>query len=319
MAEHRIRQEIRIIVILAVLAAVVYGAFAGITLAHKNETETNQIYYNQLLLPDSPDIIRVEHGSDCYELKKENAQWIYTEDTDLPISRVDVTFMNTTLKELVPERIITDGGDYFSEFGLNQPSTIITMYVDGVEKVYRIGNYNSVLGEFYLSVDESSCVYLISVENTALINRSLLDLVADPYATDLDASEILAFGVKRKDGEYMAVHEDGAFTVATGDESFQCSEYRVLNISSGFSAAEYSCSYINAGEAELEACGLTDPVLMVEIIMADGSVLQLAAGEGNDGSYYLNENGGDTIYKIGTSYFERLMERTSLETLRGNE
>ena len=35
-------------------------------------------------------------------------------------------------------------------------------------------------------------------------------------------------------------------------------------------------------------------------------------------SYYMNENGGDTIYQIETSYFERLMERTSLKTLKGN-
>lgn len=306
-------------VVLAVLALVVYGIFIGITLMQKGEAETEQFYYDQLLLPDSPDVIRVEHGTDCYELKKNGAQWVYTEDTDLPVSRVDVTFMNTTLRELVPERMIPDGEDYFHEFGLDQPSTIITMTVDGMEKVYRIGDYNPVLGEFYLSVDDSNCVYLLSIENTALINRSLLDLVADPYATDLDAASILAFGIKRGDDVYMAVHEDGAFTVTVSDgSSFQCSEYRVLNISSGFSAAEYSCSYINADEAEMEACGLAEPVLFTEIIMTDGSSLQLAVGEGSDGSYYMNENGGDTIYRIETSYFERLMERTSLKTLKGN-
>lgn len=318
MAEHRIRREIRIMVILAVLIAIVYSVFIGITLMQKSDAEVNQIYYDQLLLPASPDAIRVEHGSDRYELKKKDAQWVYTEDTELPVSRVDVTFMNTTLRELVPERIIADGGNYFGEFGLNQPSTIITMYVGGTEKVYRIGDYNPILGEFYLSVDDSSCAYLISVENTALINRSLLDLVADPHVTNLDASSILAFGVKRYDDIYMAVHEGGAFTVTADEDSFQCSEYRALNISSGFSAAEYSCSYINAGAAERNVCGLSEPVLLVEILMTDGSSLQLAVGEGKDGSYYLNENGGDTIYQIGTSYAERLMERTSLETLRGN-
>ena len=156
MAEQRIRQEIKIMMVLAVLALVVYGIFIGITLMQKGEAETEQFYYDQLLLPDSPDVIRVEHGSDCYELKRNGTQWICTEDPELPISRVGITFMSATLKEMIPERIIADGSSCFSEFGLDQPSTVITLGVGDMEKVYRIGDYNPVLGEFYLSVDDSS-------------------------------------------------------------------------------------------------------------------------------------------------------------------
>lgn len=117
-----------------------------------------------------------------YTLHKDGDTWSYledatgytTEDVDTGITqKVDQDTVSTYLDNicaLTAKQEITDVTD-FSDYGISEESDSVTLQLANDLYVFRIGDYNSLVTGYYLTVNDGSSVYLIDSSTYYLLHK----------------------------------------------------------------------------------------------------------------------------------------------------
>lgn len=316
---RRVRRERRLIVCLALLTAAVYGAAFGARALRAGQGAEERAYAALARLPESPAAVEMVNDTEPYVLTRGDGGWICQGNEGLKINSVLISYMSVTLKELSPSRVLPDSRAYLERFGLAEPSAELTLRMSGGSKTYRVGEYNPVLDEYYMTVDGGDCVYLVSREDMRLIDRTLLELVAGPDFVGTDVGSISKIRVMKEGTEYTAERTGSGFLVRQGDRELERSEYAVSGVYAVFNSAPYACCAHDADEAALAAYGLDEPEISVEFTTSGGETTLLEIGTDGEGACYVRENRGGTIYRLSPDYFAQIRERTDFAYLDGPE
>lgn len=128
------------------------------------------------------EFIRSDGGS--FTLHKQEDIWNYLEDAAIDTSeatagnaetirQVNQDTVSAYLDDIcafTAKQEITDVTDY-SDYGISDESDTVTLQLANDLYVFRIGDYNSLAGGYYLTVNDGSSVYLIDSSTYYLLHK----------------------------------------------------------------------------------------------------------------------------------------------------
>lgn len=128
------------------------------------------------------EFIRSDGGS--FTLHKQEDTWNYLEEAAIDTSE-DTAEDTETIRQVNQDTVsaylddiraftakqeITDVTDY-SDYGISDESDTVTLQLANDLYVFRIGDYNSLAGGYYLTVNDGSSVYLIDSSTYYLLHK----------------------------------------------------------------------------------------------------------------------------------------------------
>ena len=105
-----------------------------------------------------------------YTLHKDGDTWSYLEDIDRKVDQDTVSTYLNNICALTAKQEITDVTD-FSDYGISEESDSVTLQLANDLYVFRIGDYNSLVTGYYLTVNDGSSVYLIDSSTYYLLHK----------------------------------------------------------------------------------------------------------------------------------------------------
>lgn len=178
-------------------------------------------------------------GGDSLRFVVVNGAWQYAPDPAFPLDAVSLAQMGTAVASITADRTVDEGSP--ADYGLDEPSCVVTVEYGGEKHVYRTGNYNSFSGSWYLMADDG--VYLVPTNLASSFSKSLDDLlVRDTIPSSEWAARDYVKDVTVRDGEGERVVTDPEET----DELLAALGRVYLR----------TCANYAATEEEKAACGL---------------------------------------------------------------
>lgn len=188
------KQKIQFIIILLVLAALVAATF-GLKAYNKNkeeaktaEEEASTIYISKV---DTDDITAFSYELDqvTYSFTKNGDTWTYEGDPSIDLDEDKINTMLETFSSFTATDEITY--DDLSDFGLDNPSNLVTFTTaDGSTSIY-VGNQNDMLGSYYVMTGEDSKVYLTTTSLADKFSKTLEELTVTEDTESVESTEAL--------------------------------------------------------------------------------------------------------------------------------
>ncbi len=168
-----------------VLLVILLGGYYGVKeyIAEQAAKEEEEAQEAQVTVTDfaAEDVIKVsytyEDSTVTFEYQEDG--WIYPKDTtkEIDASLVETLIENYT--NIVTEDPIT-GEKALDEYGLETPAgTISFTFSDETELICNVGDYNSVLGEYYFMTEGNPDIYLVSGSLVSPLSKDVEDYVVE--------------------------------------------------------------------------------------------------------------------------------------------
>lgn len=164
------------LIILCMIFVIVVIAFAALKIYQKNvpeEVEEETITY-QILNADSSLVTEVgiitEEGTT--NLIKENGSWKCLEDESVELDDSSVESFLEDICQLTSDTRI-DNAEDMSQYGLDEPTISVTIQWDSNMYTIKLGDYNSMISSYYISVNDENTVYTADSSVYYTLNKSL--------------------------------------------------------------------------------------------------------------------------------------------------
>ena len=186
------RQKKQFVIILIVLAVVLVATF-GMKTYNKNqkeketaEKEASTIYISQVQT-DSITSFSYEIGEVTYSFTKDGEDWIYDGDSSVDIDEDAVETMLNSLEALTATDEINC--EDLSEYGLEDPSDVISYTTDSGSVTLSVGNKNDMLGSYYVMTGEDGKVYLTNTSLADVFSKTPEELTASDDTESVENTE----------------------------------------------------------------------------------------------------------------------------------
>lgn len=266
----------RVLIIMAVTAVCLCALLLGILFAKEQRdgavtTDIDQSSVQKLVKRiDKDAIMSFIVPIDGYEVKlvKDNDGWSIDGDNGTPINKTRIDTLLEKFELILALREI--GERELSDYGLDKPTRIVTLFARGDKTVILFGN-RAIGGVGYYFTLDGRTVYLA--------DESFYN------AFSIEMSEIVAFPTIKDYGEISSISINGS---ATSDTEL------VKAIES--IAAESCVDYRSKDES---IYGLGDKKAEITLSFSSGKTLSLSLGMGeSDDFIYLSLDGSDAVYLI---------------------
>ena len=205
------KQFLGMLLILAVLAA----AYGGIHVYNqKQEKKEAGEEAEKLTVADfkTDDVTAFSYvlGGQVYAYTKTDGEWTWDGDISLTLDTSQIDAMLDAVTGLTAESEITDGED-LAQYGLENPSGIITLNTADGTTTLQLGDKNAVTGQYYLKVAESDKIYLVSRDLSGTFSKTPQELLKEKETEEtesVDATEGVD-ATEDVDAAGNAVSEDG--------------------------------------------------------------------------------------------------------------
>lgn len=186
------RQKKQFVIILIALAVVLVATF-GMKTYNKNqkeketaEKEASTIYISQVQT-DSITSFSYEIGEVTYSFTKDGENWIYDGDSSVDIDEDAVETMLNSLEALTATDEINC--EDLSEYGLEDPSDVISYTTDSGSVTLSVGNKNDMLGSYYVMTGEDGKVYLTNTSLADVFSKTPEELTASDDTESVENTE----------------------------------------------------------------------------------------------------------------------------------
>ena len=179
MNKKRIRQLVVLLVLLLAAAA------ALIILKEKEKTTPDEAAEEEETYPviqiDSAQVkeIGIISGEETVNLIQEGEEWKNRADGTEASGEIAIDsslvedFLAKASSVTASEKI--ENATDLSQYGLENPSVNITLQWDDNMYILKLGDYNSIIGSYYLSINEETTVYMVDSSVYYGLNKTLED------------------------------------------------------------------------------------------------------------------------------------------------
>ncbi len=186
------KQKLQFGILLVVLAVFAAATF-GMKWYNKNkeeektaEEEAATIYISKVDT-DNITAFSYEVNQVTYSFTKNGDSWTYDGDTSVPIDADAIDTMLDTFSALTATDEITY--DNLSDFGLDNPTDLVTYTTaDGSTTIY-VGNKNDMLGSYYVMTGEDSKVYLTETSLADKFSKTIEELTVTEDTESVESTE----------------------------------------------------------------------------------------------------------------------------------
>ncbi len=167
-------RKIRLLVMLVCLALAVAAYLAARGSKEQDEDDGQETESYQVTNIDTSQVteIGIINGDSTTNLVREEDQWKSLEDDSVTIDADSVDSFLTAAGAITSETQIEKVED-FDQYGLEEPILNITLQWDSNMYTLRVGDYNSIIGCYYIRVNEESTVYTVSSSVYYSLNKTL--------------------------------------------------------------------------------------------------------------------------------------------------
>lgn len=177
------RTQLIILFILLLITAAAFGALKGyLKNAPDEEGEVKEESYSALAI-DSSQVtdIGLIGSKGNINLVRTGEGFQSTEDESLAIDDSAVELFLSDACSITASMKIEDVED-MAQYGLDAPSVNLTLQWDNNMYTVKLGDYNSIIGGYYLNVNDENTVYVVSSSVYYALDKSLEDF----KLTDVD-------------------------------------------------------------------------------------------------------------------------------------
>lgn len=192
--EKQKKQFLGMLLVLAVLAA----AYGGIHVYNQKqeEKEASEEEAEKLTVVDfkTDDVTAFSYVLGLVRFmptRKTDGEWTWDGDISLTLDTSQIDAMLDAVTGLTAESEITDGED-LAQYGLENPSGIITLTTADGTTTLQLGDKNAVTGQYYLKVAESDKIYLVSRDLSGTFSKTPQELLKEEETEEpesVDATE----------------------------------------------------------------------------------------------------------------------------------
>lgn len=117
------------------------------------------------------------NGEKCSLIKVEDT-WKAGENQDLSLKQSTI---NTMVSGIISTNVVSrlEAVEDLAEYGLAEPTNVITIMVEGEEHTIKIGDKNSVTSYLYVMLDGDSTIYVVTNSMGNSFNHGMDDLVEE--------------------------------------------------------------------------------------------------------------------------------------------
>lgn len=185
--EKQKKQFLGMLLVLAVLAA----AYGGIHVYNqKQEEKEASEEAEKLTVADfkTDDVTAFSYvlGGQVYAYTKTDEEWTWDGDISLTLDTSQIDAMLDAVTGLTAESEITDGED-LAQYGLENPSGIITFTTADGTMTLQLGDKNAVTGQYYLKVAESDKIYLVSRDLSGTFSKTPQELLNEEETEETES------------------------------------------------------------------------------------------------------------------------------------
>lgn len=165
-------------IILCVLLLLVIGAFAALKIYQANapdESEEQEQRYTVMTVDKSKvREIGIINDTQTINLVKDGETWKCPDDEDFS---VDVDVVDSYLENIaaITSDVRIESVNDLSQYGLDHPVLNVALKWDDNMYTIKVGDYNRVIGSYYLSVNDEDTVYTIDSSLFYALDKTLTD------------------------------------------------------------------------------------------------------------------------------------------------
>lgn len=173
-------------ILFIVLLISVIGYVALKNYNNSTEKETEEPETEKIISVDASAIneLTYTNNGETLEFVKNNGEWKYAQDLNFRLDASYIDSIINTVSSLEVVRRLEDNLDNISEYGLDSPVyTVNVKCEDGTDITIYIGDNNSISGNYYCYLKDSSIVYMIETTLVNSLSYTLADMESEEETT----------------------------------------------------------------------------------------------------------------------------------------
>ena len=260
----------RLIGLVAILAVVCVATFAMTKYEKKQEEIQNSDEIILEISSDSVETIRWDTGSVDLSFYKDDAGWIYNEDSEFPVSEEKMMELLAHFEAFGASFIIENVDDY-GQYGLNNPVCTISITTAEDDYELKIGEFSTMDEQRYVDIGDGN-VYLVSEDPLDYLATELSGMILHDETPNVEnVAEIQFAG---NENYTIFYEEESRNTYSSEDIYFTVNDTKTVPLDTdtvdtyidtieSLSLSDY-VTY-NVSEDELLRFGLAEPELTVTL------------------------------------------------------
>ncbi|MDD3369501.1 MAG: DUF4340 domain-containing protein [Lachnospiraceae bacterium] len=176
------KQKTQLIIMAVILVALIAAYFGvqqynKIDAAKADDEDTAQYTALQIDTDKVTDISYTYNGNTVH-IVKDGDSWYNADDRTMVLDETKVNPFLYAVKDMKSANEIKDVTD-LSEYGLDQPTHVVTVTTDTDTHEIEFGALNEMLSIYYYSIDGGSTVYTAQESTATTFEQAVEDLVAE--------------------------------------------------------------------------------------------------------------------------------------------
>lgn len=313
------KEQKRNLIVTFIVAALLLAVYVFLVQAEKKQSgNDNTLVYT--MEADAITALSYKSGDETVSLVKTDGIWQDAEDESFPLNQKFLETMVNKTAQLKAQRYVGSGDKALGEYGLENPSNVIT--VTTADKVVKIllGDTNSATGDCYMAVEGAGKVYTVDATFPTLFSNSLTAMAARESLPEMKLEGIKTVRVENN-GEIVSFTKDENDVWAMEDGA-EADSGLVTELIGKIMKLRYEAMVVYKPErGKLAEYGLDKPQarIAVDYTDADGNAENYAlfiskngpAGEAADkATRYVCAQDGQAIYTMRESNLDSFFQLT---------
>ena len=264
------------------------------------ETDNNMLANSAQMPVADASYLEYDNSQVTCRFRKEEETWKWVDNEEFPLDAAYIEEILAALEALDTTLTPVDPAVDPADCGLDESERYLTVTVGEETTTLRFGD-QSTSGEWYMSVDGSSDVYLAADAFVRLMDRSVYDMAVLPTLPELTEDNLTAIAVRSGDSSRNArmtkTDEGWVLENRLAPEKAEAVETALAEFSFD------SCFNFDPSPDAAPLCGLDVPsaVISVAYINTVGTETTMTLTLGTlrqDGFYYVTLNDDTTVYLV---------------------
>lgn len=169
--------QIGSLILILIFLVIGYKYIRSYNRSHANTIEEETLASILNIKQDDIKSISYTNNNSTLCFIKTNNIWQYTDNTGMNVSQNYIGQILNAVSKLTPLRKISDQLTNLSDYGLDQPSLILTLTLnDGSTQTIYIGNKNDMTDNYYCYLEGQNSIYTVSSTFSSNISFDLSNI-----------------------------------------------------------------------------------------------------------------------------------------------
>ena len=166
------KEQKRNFIVTVIIAAVLLAVYVFLVQEEKKQSgNDNTLVYE--IEAETIMALSYNSGDETVNLVKKDGTWYDAEDESFPLNQKFLETMVNKTARLKAQRYVGSGDKAFSQYGLENPSNVITVTTTDKAVKILLGDTNSATGDCYIAVEGAGKVYTVDATFPTLFSNSL--------------------------------------------------------------------------------------------------------------------------------------------------